>query len=66
MNRQNTLQICAVPSSDGTKTFVKKVSVGTIGKDARIVWFVRRAGVGRGEWVETPADEAQKLLGRRD
>ena len=62
MNRQNTLQISAVPSPDGTKTLVKKVSVGTIGKDARIVWFVQKAG---GEWTETPAEEAQELLDRR-
>lgn len=34
MNRQNTLLIRAVVSSDGTKRLVKKVSVGKIGVDA--------------------------------
>ena len=33
MNRQNTLLIRAVVSSDGTKRLVKKVSVGKIGVD---------------------------------
>lgn len=56
MNRQNTLLIRAVVSSDGTKRLVKKVSVGKIGVDVRIVWFVQETS--GGAWTEISAEEA--------
>ena len=60
--RINTLSISVVPQPDGTKDLVKKASIGMIGVDARIAYFLRKSSDPRDKWTEIPAEEALDLL----
>ena len=60
--RINTLSISVVPQPDGTKDLVKKASIGTIGVDARIAYFLQKFSDPRDKWTEIPAEVALDLL----
>ena len=56
--RFNTLSVQVITAADGSKQLIKKVSLGTIGVDARIAWFGQNPD---GEWIEIeqPATETR-------